>query len=164
MYRTVVRALSDSGAVPKVMYIYLCTQLHVRKSSTNKTVRIADGTEAENVGKVTIVPVTVGDLTCKLRFFIVYREPFSLKIGRLALRDIKTSMNFGEDIPIFRKDGRTVTMPLCTDKELNSDNRNEELTSSDKKYAENETDIESSSEQSCVDECGLIGEQHIICF
>lgn len=111
-----------------------------------------------------MVPVIDGDFTCQLTIPTVNRAPFRLTSSRSAVNDWKASMDFDKDIEIFRAHGRTVTIPLWTSEELNCDTLSEHFTSSEKEYAENETDSESCSEQNHADKCGPIRKEYIVCF
>lgn len=47
--------------------------------------------------------MTVSDLTCQLTLLVVDRVPFSLIIGRFAVKDMKDSQTFDKEIAILEE-------------------------------------------------------------
>lgn len=85
VFETVVRALLDSGAVPNVMSVNICSPLHLEPHETNRIMKMADGTETGVVGKVTKIAITIGDLRCQMTFSVVRCAPFCSIIRRRPL-------------------------------------------------------------------------------
>lgn len=78
------------------------------------------------------------------------------------MKDTKASLHFDRDVLIVRGEGKTVTLSLWTDGGAKYDALSEEFTSSDREYADEETESEGSSGNNYVNECGPIGEAYMV--
>lgn len=128
---TFLRVLFYSGTVSNAMSSDLRNCLHLQPRSTNRRMRIADGTETGAIGKVTKVAVTVGDSNYQMTSLVVNCAPFRFIVGRPAMKYMKVSLDFDRDVFIFLREGQTVNVPLWTDEKAENI-LIEKFTSSDK--------------------------------
>lgn len=159
VYKTLARALFDSGALPNVMSENLCNLLHHQLFNLNRRMRITDGTEAVKLGKFTTKVVTVGGLIYEMTFLVVTKAPLDLIIGRPAIKEMKATLEFDKDIAIaiFKEGGKPVKLPHWTEGEERNDTLSEKFTSDDKGYDEDESVNDDSEDRDDVDECNYIG-------
>lgn len=79
--------------------------------------RISDQSEAIGRKEVDKDPQLVGRMTLVIIILIVTAAPFSFTIGRLAMKNMRASIDFDKNVAIFRSGEQLVTVQLWTDRE-----------------------------------------------
>lgn len=95
------QVLCNSGDVPNIMAARLCSQLHIQPYSTNREIKMTNGSEDTVPRKVKKVPTTVRRISHVLAFSVGKDAPFSLIIKILAVRTIRASSLFDKNNAIF---------------------------------------------------------------
>lgn len=115
VFERTAQVLFDSGAIPNMTAADIRSQQHLQPHSTNIRIRIADRFNATVLGEIDKVPFIVVGVTHSLTVSVVNNGPFRPVIGRPAMKSMRASLEFDEDISIVQSRKQAITVPLCTD-------------------------------------------------
>lgn len=129
MFKSTAQVLFDFRAVTIEMAVSLCFQLPLQLHSANRAVRMADGSETIVLAEVHEIPITVGGMTHAHNVLVLTYKPFSVTIGRTAMKSMRESLDFDKDIAFFSVGGTSNNRDLAADNEQDGDWLSKEVTS-----------------------------------
>lgn len=105
-------ALLDTGDVSNIMSVELTTHLRLAPRHTQKTIKIADGSNYGCIGRLRNVPVTFGNITVHLEFLIVRNAPIGIVIGSPVLERMGAVRDLAGQLVDLSYEGKTARIGL----------------------------------------------------
>lgn len=134
MYGTTVRTLFDSRAIPNVMSAELFQSLHLQLVVTSQRIRMANVTEAHGLGEIKDVSISIDEITKCLACLFVADTPFDLILEGPATKILCASLDFNQDVAVFKSESLAVRVPLWTDTGRHDSVVSKEFTSEEDGY------------------------------
>ena len=103
----------------------LAEKLSLKLSPKNRRIVVADGFTRDCAGVLEEIPVSIGDIVVRLNFMVIKLLTYDLIIGSPTLVDTCACMDLCHQTVKVRKNGKTETLNLVYEPEINEDTEDE---------------------------------------